>query len=751
VPAELLQRLRRFLDQRIAGRVMGLEGVQRVDHPPPPPMPQNAATPPAPNTVPHWPAGDGGHWGDRIHTVQSIVIHETSGWPSYASANHFESLYGSQDLTFKFITPPPPPANQFPPFWADNRGFGPQYFVEQNGTAFTLTGEQDLTGDPRSTFHAIGMNYFSLGIENADIGDSGIEPEHDARWLALSTDDQDLTGMKAFLVLHPAGAEDAVFVWLARFPQRFVPRVPATPTHPAIPAHWEARPGAGAPFAGSGDIEDGANPATDRRLDRHPEWKNMLFSDRNYRTLALLVRFLLEKNGVPRNFPLLPYLQIDTDVDRTADLFRKLLLSYQQCDTVAARIGTTTANVQANNKAYRDLFNRRMWRRFFGTHPENGLQGETPCFKGVISHAINGGHPCPGPLFDWHRFAREVWDWWWPAFDTDAVAASTTRRPYLKARRTTPLLEYYFDGMTRDPNDYNRLHEPLSLTEKFKLPLATPIYAMANGVVVAARFALSNDPNASGFLLVRHEVFHQTVANRINYDHAPTYVWSLTTFLENAGFNIPAAPPAAPAPTSAANPDWLNRFIVRLRECELGVQLHTAPANAGNNALTRGWAHPPSGAGPRLPTGQEIERDAAAYRTIANDLVLGKPVLFPLESQSAPTPVRVILGDFLGLPNRMPSNNQGVQIEIFSTERIDGPVSVQRAVSASTQSWWTNATAAVRHEEPAAADLPANGMAWHYTMTDFLAWINGVTWTSEWQKYDVGGAAPARPITRIVT
>ena len=53
------------------------------------------------------------------------------------------------------------------------------------------------------------------------------------------------------------------------------------------------------------------------------------------------------------------------------------------------------------------------------------------------------------------------------------------------------------------------------------------------------------------------------------------------------------------------------------------------------------------------------------------------------------------------------------------------------------------------------ADLPANGMAWHYRLTDFLAWINGITWASEWEKYGVTvnnapAPAPARPITRIV-
>jgi hypothetical protein len=53
-------------------------------------------------------------------------------------------------------------------------------------------------------------------------------------------------------------------------------------------------------------------------------------------------------------------------------------------------------------------------------------------------------------------------------------------------------------------------------------------------------------------------------------------------------------------------------------------------------------------------------------------------------------------------------------------------------------------------------DLPANGVAWHYPMVDFLSWINGITWTSEWEKYNVvaaGGGpapAPARPISRIV-
>ncbi|MEO8628500.1 MAG: hypothetical protein ABI612_10430, partial [Betaproteobacteria bacterium] len=290
MPSQLLERLRFFLDQTVAGNVMGWHAVNRVDVPAPP-APPTAAVQPRPNTVPHWPAGDFGHWGDEIRNVQSIVIHETSGWPSYDSANRFQSLYACQDLTFKFTTVPHPQ-------WQDNRGVGPQYFVEQNGTAFTLTGDHDLTGLPRTTWQAVGMNYFSIGIENADIGDSGIQPDNDPRWLPLSTAQEDLTGMKAFLVLHPANHEDALLVWVARFPQQWVPKVAATPTHPAIAAHWIPRPNAGPAYEGSGDIEDGANPATTRHLANHPRWKNMLFSERNYRSLALLVRLLTELNDV---------------------------------------------------------------------------------------------------------------------------------------------------------------------------------------------------------------------------------------------------------------------------------------------------------------------------------------------------------------------------------------------------------------------------------------------------------------------
>ncbi|MEO8629305.1 MAG: hypothetical protein ABI612_14570, partial [Betaproteobacteria bacterium] len=480
-------------------------------------------------------------------------------------------------------------------------------------------------------------------------------------------------------------------------------------------------------------------------------WKNMLFSERNYRSLALLVRLLTELNDVPRDFPLLPFLQIDND-GTSAAKFRQMILANQQRDQIAVRLGSTTADILANNATFNTWFQPialTIWRRFFGVHPGNGLVGDTPCFKGIVSHAISGDHPCPGPLFDWHRFAREVWDWWWYPYDTTALDASTTRRPYAKARRDTPLLEYYFDA-SGAAADYNRVHAALSITERFLLPLRTPIYAMANGVIVAARFATSNDPATSGFVLVRHEVFHRTAADRIDYDLAPTYVWSLTYYLENAAFDIPRPPPAVAPTTPADNSDWLNRFIVRLRECELAVQLHTAPANAANAALIRGWGHVPSGEGNRVATGVEIENDAREYRTLAEQLRAGTVALLPVESAASPTPLRMCLGDYLGAPNRMPGNQQGIQIEIFSIDKLDVPGATRRAVSASGEAWWARATGALRHEAAVGADLPADGMAWHYGMTDFLHWQNAITWGSEWQKYGLPGPAPLRPITRII-
>lgn len=737
MPSQLLQRLRRFLDQTNAQQIMNLETVARKDHFAPLPASQTQ------NITPHWPKRN---FGDLLSTVQCIVIHETSGWPTYAGNKTF--------------------VDRFTCVVNSDRGIGPQYFVEPNGTAFTLIGDQDFAGSPRETWHAgwparhIDMNPFALGIENGDIGDSTVSPGNGTgpRWWALSTQSEDLTGMKAYLVLAPNDHEDAVLIWIVRFAQEWV----------KVAGNWKLRVGVSPGFQGNGDIVDGATPATTRHINRPKAWRNMLFTERNFRSLVLLCRLLVEQNNLPRNFPLLPYASADSDWTNAA-IFRQLILAEQRRDDIAVQLGTTTTIIQANAAPFTQWYQvnpTTIWSRLFGvnpgqepstTHPKGVASVPvTPCFRGILAHSMNGGHPCPGPLFDWYRFAREVWDWWWYPFDLDTTgAASATMRPYFQARLDTPLLEYYYDAQG-SVAQYNALRQLLTIEETFSLPATTPIYALANGVVVAAQLELAAAlSSTSGFLLVRHEVFHQTTNNNINYDHVPTFVWTLITFLSNPSFTIPAAPPAQPAATPADNPTWLNRFIIRLRECELAVQFHTANA-ATSSALRTGWGHPPSSTGPRSATGQEIERDATTYRTIADNLSAGRIALFPLEATIDTTPVRVCLGDFLGFPGTAAGGRQGIQIEIFSKEQLPVPHAAQRVVSASTQSWWANVTAATRHETVVEADLPVNGMVWHYLLTDFLAWINAITWASEWEKYLVtaGGApapAPPRPITRIVT
>jgi len=687
------------------------------------------------------------------------MIHELSGWPSHASATNFENRFLS-------MTPSKDYKWTGEKWVAKFRGIGPQYYVDPNGTAFVLIGPEDLQGTPRRTWHGNDMNSFALGIENGNSGDQpGVVPGkgQGSRWWRLSTQSEDLTGMKAYLILHPADAVDAVLVWIAQFPH----------------------------FPGSGDIIDGDNPATHRKVNKSP-WNNMLFTERNYRTLALLCRLLAEQYEIPRNLPLLPYLDNSTD-GKSAALFRKLILSDQKCDLIAHKLGIDTKTINANGAAFTDWYtsNNQMvpqkgkdgkpqkgkdgkivlvfqsntaWSRFFGVKPETSKTKtsapDLPCFKGFLSHDINGGHPCPGPLFDWHRFAREIWDWWWYPFDVDPLGVVTVRRPYQQARRDTQLIDYYYDSLGTAA-DYTSLRpsptQTNTLQNKFLLPERTPIYAMANGVIVAAQFALSSSPVSSGFVLARHEIFHRHSANpnRIDYDRPPTFVWSLSCFLENSGFDIPSEPSAQPKTTPIDNPDWLNRFIIRLRECELSVQFHVD--NVGNKSLNKGWGHPPSGAGARLSTGEEIEQDATAYRQLARSLEAGKAALFPLESNSSPTSVRVILGDFLGYPNRMAENQTGVQIEIFSMEKLDDiPGATYRACQMSTEDWWRDASAAIRSEGVPEMNLPENGIAWHYDMDHFLEWMNGVTWSSEWEKYDMVDAsgasiaAPPRPITRRV-
>ena len=55
-------------------------------------------------------------------------------------------------------------------------------------------------------------------------------------------------------------------------------------------------------YVGSGD--------TANIRSRYSSWDNMIFTERDYRSLALLCRLLAEQYGVPRNFCVLPYAKL---------------------------------------------------------------------------------------------------------------------------------------------------------------------------------------------------------------------------------------------------------------------------------------------------------------------------------------------------------------------------------------------------------------------------------------------------------
>ncbi len=428
MPSELVNRLRRYLDQHVASDVMAIENEPRQDQPNPNPASPQAAKPHA-NTHAHWPLWHGNSFGIAFpHPPQSVVIHETSGWPSYASANRFSELYRCID-TWEL--------NDGDHRWYDKRGIGPQYFVDPHGTAFNLIGPQDLAGDARETGHAEGLNSGSLGIENGDAGDSGVSPNpgtgpHFFRLPkpgdnASPPTQPNVPGRKLYALVHPDSPDANLgLIWFAVFKN-------ANPTH----------------ASDVGDFKDSADLAGRER------WQNMLFTERNYRSLALLCRLIAEQYDIPRNFLLFPYSGINEQ--SSSDLFRRLFLSYERRDLIATKLGLQVADVQANNATFTNAYaagaygvvvdhnteqRRPMWGRFFGWDPHTSAGGDTPCFRGFISHGVDGNHNCPGPFFDWHRLSREVWDWWWYPFDftapgTDpASALSTTRRPYNQAPTT---------------------------------------------------------------------------------------------------------------------------------------------------------------------------------------------------------------------------------------------------------------------------------------------------------------------------
>jgi hypothetical protein len=743
-----------------------------------------------------WPVGRSSRVGTPIPDVRALVVHETSGWPT---RNRGEEMFYSAFL---------------PGAGHSHSGETTQLYVAGDGTV--LKG-MDL---PLLTWHATFVNGWAIGAEtghgwgnyraNDYIGpftssdETRVpDPAHpgermkgptygnpvpltartSGRWVALSGDgtiddagDDDLPGIK-FFIRHQGLSEVIISSWIT------------------------------ARYAGPW-----------RQTQRVPE---MLFTEAQYRSWALLARWVAEEYLLPRNFPVLPHKSRSSGLGATGGLhgmirdaasFSAIVLADEALSrspqtfllpagTVLTAVDLQTAYSAAGPAG---ALRNPLWQNMFNVY--RGLHGHG--FSGDPDH--NNDHDCPGPMFDWHRFAREVSDWqWWP-FDVDATAPDTTvvpARPYSLASRdgNTRLGEYFWSTPATRPAARARVgvHGAAGSPRTFELPQNSRIYAISNGDLVAARFPTETDRVSLAFMLVRHEVYHRldtarpnprasppVFANRIDYDLAPTTVYSLYMHLGRpAGISFDQV--------VEANPDWLNRLLARKKECELGVAFRNSRTGRAID-VTKWDDVPPSSAPtgtrarPTLAAGWAADNDALAL--FLTSLRAGTVAVAPLDPDT--TSIRILLGDYLaqaGIIRRTATETQrGVRVEVFANSLFSNtdfiltdnsgtgtgwaplvavgtpavryasewariPAGAERAtlmaagVDPDQVNWWRDVQPATLNTRlPADAHLAPDGNVIHYDPMTFLPWINQITWRSEWPKYRATDPAgiPAAPRPR---
>jgi hypothetical protein len=730
--SELLQRLIPQYDESFAARVMSPAGQA------------------------NWPAG--GSFGRPIAHVQTICAHFTAGWPRRDVAANFVARY---------IVP-----------GTAARGEGPQHYISGDGTVARLI---DL---PRRTGHAEWINSWSLGVETGNLGVVAVPPALNTlgqpNWIQATADAENLPGMKLWIT-GATGAQTEV-----------------------VPGWWTT-----ATYAGPGRGAIGAD--------------HMLLSEQAFQAWALLARYLMEEFGLPRNFPLLPHeLRSTMIAGPNAPKFRRTVLADERAEMVqrlvaAAPINIATASfdpaqaaalqaqygaaVQATVPGVLQRHNRA-WRAWCSTY--RGLHGHG--YAGSLNFGPAGPHhehDCPGPLFDFHRVAREVSDYWWFPFDVAGATSAVPRRPYRRFQADTPLVEYYFDESEADRTARvaTGVHGPSSSPTTFRLNPASPVYAMSNGELVAARFP---DPGAGvsmAFTLVRHEVYHARAfpsavfmgvplfPDSVDYRQPPESVYTLYMHLGRpAGMSFDTV--------TADNPDWLNRLLVRKKECDLGVDFYDGdPAHHGIAPAV--WNNRPPGVPRRHTTLEGWRADKQVLDTFLAALAGGEVAHMPKQGMAVPG--RVLLGDFLGESGVIRSTGgvlHGVRVETFApsfdaptfsligslagwnppaslpaphcvqyhSEWARQPTPAERAalvalgVNPDQLTWWPFVAIAqyLDGSLPRASRLALDGLAFHYEPLAFAAWINGVTWASEWPKFEVTDAGgtpvprPARPRSRRV-
>jgi hypothetical protein len=773
----------------------------------------------------HWPNG----FGADIADVHTVVVHCTAGWPSHSKWDEFVGRY----------TDPTTPQNE--------RGVGPHYYLPYDGTVFRLLSENMIC------WHANHVNNRAIGVETGNLtnvaaptGAGGVWPNH---WTALSMSTEDLPG--------------------SRFYARFV-------NGEILIARYTTA---------TAVVQADANLAASRMMQ---------FSEQQYRAWALLARWLAEVWCIPRNFPLRPHIMRPAMAHNSqwrnyreivdADPVRDKYINEQlQPAPVNCTIATYESDVAATGLPHvyqQEIHTQpalppspahplgvaakttsRLWTRLFDTY--RGFHGHGYSGSNLQGH---DDHNCPGALFDWHRFARSVWDYWWYPFD---LAQATPASPITSGealrddgRIDGKLREHYFDvhasmyfkvtasgffpvgdeavnmpsGFISEgdetvymdfiptPMHTGSIGNLIRMYRRhwgfwhggmhFELAAASPIYAMAAGQIVAARLGPVNSefnrdeadsvyPSAL-FVLLRHEVFFQRGDDdRINYDAEPARVYSLYMHL-----GLPEALSYDNVVT--ANPGWLNRLIEWKKEIDLGqafASVHPTPAAQWRPHTAR-W-----------------QRQQPLVDQLLTQLRAGEIARFP-EGDDA---VQVGLGDFLGISGHLDVNITGVHLEVLSADLIDDPwfetvdmgaaaarpyhdeqtldeitsfindhipangtntgvelfrdlpaelkASIFQTVAVRSKSewalhdsdfpgggwavaedlmWWDDVVPDMNAALPDAADhLPTDGVVWNYHPIGFMAWLNDITWRSEWPKYRITDAqgtvapAPDRPPPRV--
>jgi hypothetical protein len=718
-----------------------------------------------------WPGGIGA----RVPDVRTIVVHETSGWPSRVN--------GQNMFYDHFLADP----------GAKHDGITSQMYVSGDGTV-------ELGMDlPIATSHARPLNSSSIGVETghswgnydpdgrlgpytstgANGGRTALTRRAGNEWTPLAGDttiesaaDDDLPGVKLWVRERVFG-EVVVGMW----------------TTERYDGPW-------------------------RQPLRVPE---MVFREETYRSWALLARWLAEEFLIPRNFPLLPH-KTRTPGAGDPGAHGMLTDAASFSAIVLADDGLARSPRAFDPHAGPDIPTEAALQALYGH-----VQVVTPKFsrnnawtqvfsvlRGFHGHGYSGDsvqgkdHDCPGPMFDWQRFAREVWDWWWWPFDFDAAHpndAVAARKYSLRDRDgDTPLKEYFFSTAAAVPQGRARdgVHGAHGSPQTFELPQSSRVYALANGTLVAARFPAENDQLSMAFMLVRHEVFHTLdtrapaanavppiFAERIDYNVAPTSFYSLYMHLGRpAGMSFDDI--------VDANPDWLNRLLARKIEAKLGVDFRAS--GAGLAIANAAWNNRPPGSEHRPTLIEGWTADNTALTAFMNTLKAGHVAVPSADADTLP--INILLGDFLasaGIISRVGAvTRRGVRVEVFANTLVSNtdfmltdttatthnwtpnvgvgspvvryasewartPTAAEAAalqavgVNPALVNWWLDVQPATLNARvPIDAALDANGIVHHYDPMTFLPWINRRTWRSEWPKYRVTDPTgiPAAPRPR---